>query len=116
MGMDLKELAKQMLETTLPITKMEAAGQDFSHTASESAVALWQQVKSLLSGEYPALKNAPDDPDAKAEARIALRQALEGKAALQSELETLLREAQKTSSTGVAISNSRMSFREVISM
>ncbi|GEM_PF-810841 len=107
MGMDLKELAKQMLEMALPITKMEAGGQDFSRTTSESAVALWQKVKSLLAEEYNALKNAPDDADVKAEARIALRHALEGKTALQTELESLLREAKKSGNAGVAISDSK---------
>jgi len=107
MGMDLKELAKQALETTLPITKMEAGGQDFSRTTSEPARALWQKVRSLLGGEYDALKNDPDDADTKAEARITLRRALEGKAGLQAELEALLNEAKKSGDAGVAISNSK---------
>ncbi len=102
MGMDLKELSKQVLETTLPITKMKADGPDAGRFANSPLLNLWEKMVSILGTEYDALKNAPDDADAKAEARLALRKALEGNATLQAELETLLLKAQK-SETGSAV-------------
>ncbi|NUN99366.1 MAG: 5'-methylthioadenosine/S-adenosylhomocysteine nucleosidase [Saprospiraceae bacterium] len=107
LGMELKELTKQLVETTLPIIQMEASGQDYKSSAGEPLVVLWQKVKELLASEYEALKNAPDDADTKAEARLALKLALEGKSTLQAGLEALLHEAKKSGDSGVSISNSK---------
>lgn len=109
-SMELKELAKQVVDMILPIAKLDAAkeiGEDFKEATNGTLRELWKKVKPLFIEEYEALKKDPDDSDTQAEARVALRKALNGKDDLKEELEKLLAEAKKTEGGGVTISNSK---------
>ncbi len=96
-NMDVKELVKAAVNIILPIVKMGTGGQ---HTGQLAARLLLQKIKALLTEEdYDLLKEAANgDDDAKADARSALKKAIQGKEDLQMELEKLLKD---TGNTGV---------------
>lgn len=98
-GMDIKELAKQVIALILPIIKMDAVkeiGNDFKDATNGTIRELWQKAKPLFIEEYDTLKNNPDDSEARGAAANELKNALKDKPALQQELEALVESARKS--------------------
>jgi len=109
-GMDIKELAKQVIALILPMIKMDAVkeiGNDFKDATNGTIRELWQKAKPLFIEEYDSLKNNPEDPDTQADARAALKRSLSDKPALQNELEALVETIKKNQGGATVIENSK---------
>lgn len=97
-GMDIKELSKEIIGLIMPIVKLDAVqetGGDLEDAADGPARELWAKAKPLFIEEYEALKNAPDDVDAQADARSGLRRALKGEEGLKNKLEGLVKKMKE---------------------